>query len=1040
MPTDYDFISNDTDRLVDNLKSAAQLLGSMYTERTHFLLELLQNAEDVEATEIRFHLFHDRLEVHHNGKRLFDQADVTEICSVAGRSKEGDLTKIGRFGIGFKSVYAYTTRPEIHSGEEHFYIEDYVYPRQEHHYKYRPDWTSFLLPFNKEDLDQQQAYAEIAERLETLGSRTLLFLRSIEQVSWSTPEASGTYVRRSQPEKPTGSGLLARIVDLKHQSSDEYERWLVFSRPTAYSDFELRVEVGFLLRQAEGDNWEITPVPETESQLVVFFPTDKNTHLGCLIQGPFRTTPARDNIPSDDEFNQLLARETGELLVQALLVLREKGLLTISVLECMPLKGIEFVNTIFAPLYERVRNAFFEHPLLPADSGGNVTATQARLARGAELIDLLSDEVLSQFVGSDTPLFWLSRKISESSPLWRYLSDNLDIPIIRPETFAGAVSEAFLAQQSDEWMIQFYQYLSDRKDLWKPPARRFQGGVLRNKPIIRLEDGQHRIPFDEDGSPQVFLPGDYETDFPTVRQVLCNDKEALEFLKELGLSVPNLIDEVERRVLPQYENSSLLEPPDSYWRDLDRILRALRGDGDRQRRLTERLEDVCFIYAINAGNGDLALQSPGTVYVYSGELAEYFQHNVEVWFVDEDILDFAEERGFLAEFRKLGISAEVRIDEGGREPDRSGRVVFKHSHGDHARGLDRFNPMVSAEGLKCALEHITYNKARYIWNELLPRIRDSIRGVVETSTTKHYGEREREERLSEAGELLVNYRWLPDRDGQFHYPHELTLDDLPDDFERDETLARQLGMLGDQIKESADRLGIPEELLRELTSDPDVAKDVQEFLKKRAKSGSTPSETTYAEEVQRAFERPGKPVNADDVSPEPPAAQNLDRRRERIREEIEEAIEQGDSSDGRAGVRVVRRRSPKEEYIRTYLLEEYRGRCQMDGKTFHTAAGPPYFEAVPLVNRTYADWVDRPGNYLCLSADFAARWQHGAKPTEENIITQVLTADEQNPVLRIQLCGEDVEIRYAPKHFLELQEMVRTSYPEGKSYTDPKDS
>ena len=43
------------------------------------------------------------------------------------------------------------------------------------------------------------------------------------------------------------------------------------------------------------------------SPLVVFFPTEKETFLGFLIQGPYRTTPARDNVPEHDQWNQGLA-------------------------------------------------------------------------------------------------------------------------------------------------------------------------------------------------------------------------------------------------------------------------------------------------------------------------------------------------------------------------------------------------------------------------------------------------------------------------------------------------------------------------------------------------------------------------------------------------------------------------------------------------------------------------------------------------------------------------------------------------------------
>jgi len=36
------------------------LLGQLYSERTHFIFELIQNAEDAGATELAFELFADR--------------------------------------------------------------------------------------------------------------------------------------------------------------------------------------------------------------------------------------------------------------------------------------------------------------------------------------------------------------------------------------------------------------------------------------------------------------------------------------------------------------------------------------------------------------------------------------------------------------------------------------------------------------------------------------------------------------------------------------------------------------------------------------------------------------------------------------------------------------------------------------------------------------------------------------------------------------------------------------------------------------------
>jgi len=52
MPSDYGKIS--TQDLEEKLERAVALLVGLYTERTHFIFELLQNAEDAEATRMRF--------------------------------------------------------------------------------------------------------------------------------------------------------------------------------------------------------------------------------------------------------------------------------------------------------------------------------------------------------------------------------------------------------------------------------------------------------------------------------------------------------------------------------------------------------------------------------------------------------------------------------------------------------------------------------------------------------------------------------------------------------------------------------------------------------------------------------------------------------------------------------------------------------------------------------------------------------------------------------------------------------------------------
>ena len=88
------------------LRRALERIIQLYTDKSHFVYELLQNAEDAGASQIKFHLTETAIEIFHDG-RPFDEKDIDGVCGIANGTKE-DGTRIGHFGIGFKSVYCYT--------------------------------------------------------------------------------------------------------------------------------------------------------------------------------------------------------------------------------------------------------------------------------------------------------------------------------------------------------------------------------------------------------------------------------------------------------------------------------------------------------------------------------------------------------------------------------------------------------------------------------------------------------------------------------------------------------------------------------------------------------------------------------------------------------------------------------------------------------------------------------------------------------------------------------------------------------------------
>ena len=165
----------------EGAQKSGGLAARLYDDRTHFIFELLQNAEDalgrrgvwLGPRKVAFNLNPTRLMLSHFGKP-FDEADVRSVCDIAESTK--NESSIGRFGLGFKSVYTVTDLPEIHSGDEDFAIQDYVFPKRTDRSAREADETQIILPLKSEDVTASQ---DITLGFRHLGPCALLFLRHI---------------------------------------------------------------------------------------------------------------------------------------------------------------------------------------------------------------------------------------------------------------------------------------------------------------------------------------------------------------------------------------------------------------------------------------------------------------------------------------------------------------------------------------------------------------------------------------------------------------------------------------------------------------------------------------------------------------------------------------------------------------------------------------------------------------------------------------------------------------------------------------------
>ncbi|RKN29952.1 sacsin N-terminal ATP-binding-like domain-containing protein [Micromonospora musae] len=1031
MPSDYTRIRGDNIREYGEGTRHLDFLQRLYADRTHFILELLQNAEDARASHVTFTLHPDRLVVEHDG-RPFNERDVRGICGVDASTKTSELTSIGKFGIGFKSVYAYTLAPEVHSGSEHFRIRHYVRPEAVDVPADLPDGlTRFEFPFDRENVPVETACTEIGAGLKRFDPVALLFLQHVRRVIVVGGSGAATFTRLER-------GKLSRDVELVVRQNDRvvnHQYWEVFRRSLdGIGHPGRRVEMA-IKRTSKAPDAPVERIPH--APLVVYFPTDKLSGLGFLLQAPLRTTPARDNIPERDPDNARVIVEAGHLLIEALEELRRKGRLGLDVLDVLPITAVDFPeSSLLRPLFDAILEAVRTRPLLPvAGPLGHAPATRMRLARSGGLRELLTPEQLGALEGVAEPLQWQPARLTRerNRDLWDYLHDVVDIDELDAEWLVGQLDRKFLEAAHDAWLVNLYRFLAQTPALWRRPRPPWnRPGPARALPLIRLDDGRHVAPFGADGRPRAYLPGSVPSSFPTVRAEIAANAEARAFLEELGLSEPDAVDEVLEYVVPRYRDGSDAIGADQHDADLAKIFRAMQAAARRRKdALVDVLRNTPFLQCRPAGGSALSFRSPSVAYWSHEDLEHYFLPSPHGWFLHERY------RNYQQELSVLGVAQAVRVLSS--PPNPLGHVVLRANWGDHSRGLHGFDPNLRFAGLEAAVTRPDRRRSVYVWNRLLLPYASRLRGLVESSGRQDYSNSRSVETMSEALELAISHAWLPTETGEFVEPAKLSLDDLPDDFEPSQALADALGMISSAIVQVSTELNLSVATLRFLAENPDAAVELDQLRQRyeqkkqddvQASPGAALTPEGYADALQDIFDKPaahGEPEAAPVSSGGRVVAPAI--RRQRTREEISDDLSEEPARRDR--FRVIGRKvwDGKDPAVRQFLFEQYAGRCQICTSTFPKRDGTPYFEVVHLVSHTAAAWVDRAGNTLCLCPTCTSKFLHGQVESGDLLeqIEQWKTSAEGGVGngLRIQLCGSPVVVRYTEKHLLDLQEMTR---------------
>jgi hypothetical protein len=1013
----------------------------MYSDRTHFVYELLQNAEDARATFIEYRLFEDRLEIEHDG-RTFTEQDVRGICGVQS-TKKGDYTAIGRFGIGFKSVHAFTETPQVHCGDLHFRIEDYVRPHEQDPLPLGPGRTRFILPFDKPEIAPDECYSEMERGLDALDDYSLLFLSSVSRIRCVNHV---TDLEKVQTRKSRRDGALRRVtLELTdwHQNPTSHD-WWIWSRDLADIGISGRL-VEFAARvEKHPDRKRFEPTRLIDPPLVVFFPTEKPSHLGVLLQGPFRTTPARDNVPERDDTNRDIIEQAAVLLADILIDLRERRLLTAEFLESLPLDPDHFEGSpLLRPLHDAVVQAFKTNELIPTADHGHTTSERAAFASAKDLRDLLGTDQLAALLGREVE--WVLPEVDAGFA--SFLQNVLDVPELTPVGVVGQLDAEFLQAQTAEWLRGLYEFIVERPALYRSPGQWSPPGVARVRPIIRLADGQHRLPLDDDDQPTAYLPSARPSRLPQIDPDTVSSEPAHKLLTQLGLREPDLVAELCEFTIPDYRARSFKDLDlEQHLEDVDAILEAVGGGATGSERVRRLLDEIPVIVGVGATTGRRRLCRLSEVVLDNEATRLVLGDHPDVRFVDADTYG-DRQIGMSA----LGIQDEVVPDS--REPDRWGRVVIRSWHGDHMRGLERFDPTASCSDLEFALGNPTLERSAWVWNNIAVPFRALIAGEVERATRQDYSNRHVSSEVSPFGELLRQAEWLPLGD-EFVKPSRLEVDDLPPEFQRNGQLADLLEMRAGALREFSRQTSIPADLLEGLegiTDDPERLEAIRALILGGSDpvgahgatrgDGSTDDDSDsdepldphrYASEFVQAFDRAASALHSsashDDVAPTGEVA-NAELRRSRVTQEIAE--EMGGEPPQAQRFQPVPRRAweRKKNSTREALRELYGGQCQICTASFAKADGLPYFEGLYLVSYTRASWIDRLGNVLSLCPTCSAKFQFAdvrAESVLERIRNFRLRAEggKEEAAIPLVLAGEEVDLHFKERHIVDLQSIL----------------
>ncbi|MEM1123932.1 MAG: hypothetical protein AAGJ18_26070, partial [Bacteroidota bacterium] len=557
---------------------------------------------------------------------------------------------------------------------------------------------------------------------------------------------------------------------------------------------EATSQLAYSLVFLQNEKQEFVPLKNVAAHC--YFPTRVATNLSFLIHAPFLLTDSREGIKLDEPWNKTLVEKLANLLTQSFFVMKKLGLLTTTFFQLLPIEETLFkgeTGQFFLPFYQRLYLFLqqSQQAIFPTDSGF-LASENAFLADSQSLQDLLQKRQLRTLTKNDTAN-WIFPNLPVRSPLGQFIGQLLaqknSAAVLNWEGAIRLMDTHFLVAQSDEWLISFYVELwQNHRSLWSGAK-----ALLKQKPIIRLEDGIMVVPFDmENGTPNAYIPTNLKTDYPTIKKNLVQEDSVVTFLENLGLSTPILREELEHHILPKFiqaqqAKEKILPTTD----ELEKIITHYwQCNAEEASVLEKQLSQLPILQAVASEDGSIVAACPNTVYFENELLSQFFAGNDSILWLPldtlyEELIQKLGQKKVVRFFEKMKVAQLPRfvaMDETLEESEKKQLMQQKTPNASYPMWEETMD--VGIDGLLDFLnkEYFDQPESVLLW-KVLTNLLDT-KEKLPTKATYRYEWQDTHEVKTEAFwlKMLKSYDWLLSQVGDLTSVANLKKDQLSPDY------------------------------------------------------------------------------------------------------------------------------------------------------------------------------------------------------------------------------------------------------------------